>query len=33
MPETQELTVIEQLEKWLATFPVGKLPTNQKIEG
>jgi hypothetical protein len=32
MPETQELIVIEQLEKWLATIPVGKLPTNQQIE-
>jgi hypothetical protein len=32
-PETQELTVIQQCEKWLATIPDGKLPTNQKIEG
>jgi hypothetical protein len=33
MPETRELTVIQQRKEWLATIPDGKLPTNQKIEG
>jgi 16S rRNA C967 or C1407 C5-methylase (RsmB/RsmF family) len=32
-PETQQLTVIQHCEEWLATIPDGKLPTNQKIEG
>jgi hypothetical protein len=29
----QELTVIQQWKDWLATIPVGKLPTTKKIEG
>jgi hypothetical protein len=29
----QELSVIQQWKKWLATIPDGKLPTNQKTEG
>jgi hypothetical protein len=32
LPETQQLTVIQQWKEWLATIPDGKLPTNQKIE-
>jgi len=32
-PGTQQLTVIQQLKKWLATIADGKLPTNQNIEG
>jgi len=31
LPETEELTVIEQWKEWLATNPDRKLATNQKI--
>jgi hypothetical protein len=33
LPDTQELTIIQQWKEWLATNPDGKLPTNQKAEG
>jgi hypothetical protein len=33
LPETQQLTVIQQWKEWLATNPHGKLPTDQKTEG
>jgi hypothetical protein len=32
-PETQELTVIQHWKERLTTNPVGKLTTNQKVEG
>jgi len=33
LPQTQQLTVIQQWNEWLATITDGKLPTNQKTEG
>ena len=30
---TEQLTVIVRWEEWLATYPDGKLPTSEKIEG
>jgi hypothetical protein len=31
--QKQQLTVVQQWKEWLETVTVGKLPTNQKIEG
>jgi hypothetical protein len=32
-PDTQQLTVIQQLRNWFSKFPGRKLPTNHRIEG
>jgi len=33
MPETLELTVIEQEKEWFTNITYGKLPTNKKTKG